>query len=58
MTQSLPFFIIGIITMDEEYHQLLTCSKKDTAEKLAALVKETIRVSGGGGVVDMTEVTE
>ena len=58
MTQSLPFFIIGIITTDEEYHQLLTCSSKDTAEKLAALVNETIRVSGGGGVVDMTEVTE
>ena len=58
MTYELPFFVVGIKTPDATYHQLLTCKDKNTAEKLAALVHETIRVTGGTGTVDMTEVKE
>lgn len=58
MTYELPFFVIGIKTPDKMYHQLLTCKDRDTAEKLASLIHETIRVTGGTGTVDMTEVKE
>lgn len=58
MTYELPFFIIGIKTPDKTHYQLLTCKDKETAEKLASLVHETIRVTGGTGIVDITEVKE
>lgn len=61
MTSELPFFIVGVVTPDGpkyQYHQMLTCKDRDTAEKLADLIEEAIRVTGGVGDADITEVTE
>lgn len=61
MSPELPFFIVGVVTPDgpkHQYHQMLTCSNRETAEKLAALIHETIRVTGGVGDADITEVKE
>ena len=51
------FYIIGIKTEDEVY-QLGTTSSSKSAEKLATLLREAIRVTGGYGEVQITDVTE
>lgn len=51
------FYIIGIKT-EGEYHQLATAQTEENARKIRQLIQITIKVTGGKGIVDVTEVTE
>ncbi len=50
------FYIIGIRT-EGEYHQLATANTEENARKIRQLIQVTIKVTGGKGTVDVTEVT-
>ena len=51
------FWIIGIKTEDE-YHQIATAWTEENARKSRQLIQITIKLTGGKGTVDVTEVTE
>ena len=51
------FYIIGIKT-EGKYHQLATALTEENARKIRQLIQITIKVTGGKGIADVTEVTE
>jgi len=51
------FYIIGIKTKGE-YHQLAAAQTEENARKIRQLIQVTINVTGGKGIVDVTEVKE